>query len=62
MHVIVNVNVMIENVIQIKSRIKKNVDVSVKIQQNIVYAKKIMLGILTYVLVRLMNVEKIMLI
>ena len=59
---IVNVNVMIENVIQIKSRIKKNVDVSVKIQQNIVYAKKIMLGILTYVLVRLMNVEKIMLI
>ena len=53
---------MIENVIQIKSRIKKNVDVSIKIQQNIVYAKKIMLGILTYVLVRLMNIEKIMLI
>ena len=59
---VVNVNVMIENLIQIKSRIKKNVDVSIKIQQNIVYAKKIMLGILTYVLVRLMNVEKIMLI
>ena len=59
---VVNVNVMIENVIQIKSRIKKNVDVSIKIQQNIVHAKKIMLGILTYVLVRLMNIEKIMLI
>ena len=52
---------MIENVVKIRSGIKKNLDVSVKIRQNIVYAKKIMFGIPTYVLVRLMNIEKIML-
>ena len=41
----VNVNLIVENVIQIKSRITIIVDVSVK---NIIYVKKIIFGILSY--------------
>ena len=42
-HANVNVNLMVENVIQIKSGLKKNVDVSVK---NILYVKNIIFGTL----------------
>ena len=48
---IVNVNLMVKNAIQIKIGITINVDVSVKIEENVVYTKKIMFGILAYVLV-----------
>ena len=47
---------MVENLIQIKSGIKKYVDVSGKIQQNIMYAKKIMFGILLHVPGKLANI------
>ena len=43
---IINVNLMIRNVIQIKSGITNCIDVSVKINKNILYAKTIMFGIL----------------
>ena len=55
---IVNVNAITEKVIQVRSGIKICVDVSLKIQQNIKYVKKIMFGILAPVLVRLMNFEE----
>ena len=42
-HANVNVNLMVENVIQIKSGLRKNVDVSVK---NILYVKNIIFGTL----------------
>ena len=47
------------NVIKIKGGITISVNTSVKIQENIVYAKKIMFGILVSVLVRLINRSKI---
>ena len=46
----VNVNLMKENVIQIYDEITMNVDVSVK---NVMYMKKIMFGILLYVVVKM---------
>ena len=49
----VNVNLMIESVIQIKSGIMINVDVSVK---NIIYVKKSTFGILLHVVVRMTNI------
>ena len=44
----VNVSLMVENVIQTKSGITKNVGSSVKIQKNIVCAKKIICNPATY--------------
>ena len=49
----VNVNLMDENVIQINNGITINVDVSVK---NVMYVKKIMLGILLHVVVKMGNI------
>ena len=51
-HAIVNVNLIVENVIQIKSGIMINVDVSVK---NIIYVKKIIFGILLHVVPKMKN-------
>ena len=48
----VNVNLMIENLIQIKSGITINTDVSAKIRENIVCVKKIIFGVLVLVLVK----------
>ena len=47
---------MVENVLKIKGEIKIFVDVSVKIQQKIMYAKKIMFEILVNVLVKLIDI------
>ena len=47
---------MIECVIQIKSGIMTIVDASVKIQKNIVYASKIILGNLLHVVVKMVNI------
>ena len=47
------------NVIRIKGGITITVNTSAEIQENIVYAKKIMFGILVSVLVRLINRSKI---
>ena len=48
-----NVNLVVENVIQIKGGITRNVDESIK---NILYVKKIKLGILLHVLTKLVNI------
>ena len=52
-HTSANVNLMEKNVIQIKSGITINVNTSVK---NIIYAKKIIFGILIHVAVKMVNV------
>ena len=54
-HVNVNVNLMVENVIQIKSGVPKNTVVSVKIQKNLVCAKKITFRILLHVVTKMVN-------
>ena len=46
---------MIENVIQAKNGITINVGVSVKIQKNIMCAKKIIFGILLHAVVKMAN-------
>ena len=49
----VDINLMVENIIQIQTRIKINVDASAKIwKKNIVCAKKITFGILVHILVK----------
>ena len=50
---IVNVNSIVQYVIQIKSKIIKHVNVNVKI---IVHAKKIIVGILAHVFVRIASI------
>ena len=52
----VNINLKAENVIQIKSGTTINVDVSAKIQENIICAKKIIFGIHVHVLVKMINI------
>ena len=52
-HANVNVNLMEENVIQIKSRITINVDVRVK---NIIYVRKIIFGILLQVAAKMEHI------
>ena len=49
----VNVNVMVENVIHIKSGIMINVDMSVR---NIINVKKIIFGILLHVVSKMVNI------
>ena len=57
-HANVNGNFLIENAIQNKSGITINIDVSVK---NIVYVKKIMFGIQLHVVVKMVDIEQILL-
>ena len=58
-HVIVNANSVVQHVIQIKNGIIKHVNVNVKC---IVSAKKIIVGILAHVFVRIANIQKALLI
>ena len=57
-----HVNFTRENVTQFKSGITINVDVRVKIQENIMRAKKIISGILVHVLVKMVNICKVLLV
>ena len=57
-HANVNVNLIIENVIQIKSGIIINVDASAK---SITHVKKIKLEILLHVVVKLVNIWQVLL-
>ena len=52
----VNANLMVENVTQSKSGRTINVDMSAKIQENVTCTKKIMLGTLVHVLVKMVNI------
>ena len=60
-HANVNVNLMQENVTQIKSGITINVDVSAKIRENIICVKKIITGILVHVLEKMLNIQVVLL-
>ena len=51
-----NLNLMVENVIQIKSRITINADVSVKIQKIVMCVKNILFGILLHILAKMVNI------
>ena len=51
-HATVNVNLMVQNVIEIKSELNKCFDVRVKRQGNITCAKKIIFGVQVHVLER----------
>ena len=55
-HANVNVNLMVENVIKIKSEITINIGVSAKNQKNVICAKKIIFGILLHVVVKMVNI------
>ena len=52
---------MVENVIQIESWITINVDVSVKIGKNIIYAKNFIFGILMHVVINVVTILQILL-
>ena len=56
-HANVNLNLVVENVILIKSGITINVDVTVKIWKNIMYVKKIIFGILLHVVAKMVNIS-----
>ena len=58
-HVIVNANSKVQHVIQIKNGIKKHINVSVKIISN---AKKILVGILAHVFLKMISIKKVFLI
>ena len=55
-HANVNVNLMVEDVIKIKSEITINIGVIAKSQKNIICAKKIIFGILLHVVVKMVNI------
>ena len=55
-HANVNVNLTGENVTRIKSETMMNVDVSIKIQKNIMHVKKIIFRILLHVVVNMLNI------
>ena len=61
-HANVNVNFMVENVTQIKSGIKINVGVSAKTQKNIIFAKVFIFGIIEHLLVKMVNIYKVLLV
>ena len=52
-HANVNLNLMVENVIHIKSELMINVYMSVK---NMIYMKKIIFGILVYAVAKMVNI------
>ena len=52
-HANVNVSLIVEIVVQIKSGIRINVNVSAK---NIIYIKKIIFGILLHVVAKIVNI------
>ena len=59
-HANVNVNLIVENVANIKSVITINVGVSVKIQQNIMFTKNTILRILLHVVVKMENMQGVL--
>ena len=54
----VNVNLMVQNITQIKSGITINVDVSAKIRKNFMCLKNITLGILVYALLKMIILQQ----
>ena len=60
-HANLHVNSMVENETQIKGGISISVDVSAKIQRNIMQAKKIIFGILIHALVKMAYIRGVLL-
>ena len=60
-HPNINVELMEENVVQIKNGITINVHASVKIQKIIVCAKKIIFGIVLHLVVKMVNIHQVLL-
>ena len=56
-HLIVNVNLVEESVIQVNDRIAMNVDVCVK---HVIYVKNIIFGILLHVFVKMLNIWQVL--
>ena len=56
----VNVNFTVKNVIQIKCGIKINANVSANVQEN-TDAKKVIFGILPYVVVKMVDIQTLLL-
>ena len=56
-HLIVNVNLVEESVIQVNDRIAINVDVCGK---NVIYVKNIIFGILLHVFVKMLNIWQVL--
>ena len=52
---------MVENVTRIKSGTTVNVGVREKTQKNIMHAKKIIFGILLHVVVKMVNMQEVLL-
>ena len=61
-HANVNVNLMVKNVIQIKSGTTRNAGANVKILKNIMCGKKILFRILLHVVAKMVNILKVLLI
>ena len=59
-HANVNVNLIVENVANIKSVITINVGVSGKIQQNTMFTKNTILRILLHVVVKMENMQDVL--
>ena len=55
-HANVYLNLMVDSVIQVKSGITINVDVSVKMEKNMVRAKEIIFSILLHAVVKMVNI------
>ena len=55
-HATVNVNLTLQNAIWVRNESTKNVDVSAKIQENIICVKKIISGIQVHVFVKMAKV------
>ena len=57
-HANINVNLIIDNVNQIIRGIMINLVARVKIQKNIVCAKKVIFGILLHIVAKMINISK----
>ena len=58
-HVNVNINSTVENVTQVKGGATINAGVTIERRQNIICAKKIILGIFLHVVVRMVNIQEV---
>ena len=56
-----NINLMVENVVQIKIGITINICVSAKIQKNIICAKRIIFGVLLHPVAKMVNFKQVLL-
>ena len=61
-HANVNVSLIVKNVTWMKSEITTSVGISMKMQKKIVYRKKVIFGILQYVVAKMVNMQEVLMI